>query len=185
MQCIDFDYPLCCAHIPFHRLYVDMGSFGTVVLLSILQLFTLTFAATLLSPSVTIIQPNAANGSNPYNVTLPKPLKVLPVDPALYHVSQSTQSILFSRYSRTLPQKDVLSCLLQAANLVIKQLNAGNFGPIDSEEIQMYSGIAHLIFHPTDRMTWNMVRTMRIIGSIPSSSKSYHRSQNSIWRNRG
>ena len=135
-----------------------MRSFGALVLCLIAQLCANVLAAAPISQSLSLFQPSNVNSSNPYNLTLPTSYNALPSDPSIYTVPQSTQQILFSRYSRTLPQKDVLSCLLQAANMVIKELNKENFGPIDTEDIQTSSGIAHLIFYPASKMTWGMVR---------------------------
>ena len=104
-----------------------------------------------------LLDPIASNGSNAYNVTLLLPWGKLPADPALYIVPGSTQSILFSHYSKPLRQSDVLICLLEAANLVNKELSNDNYGSIADEEIQTNSGTVHLFFHPSDRMTWRMV----------------------------
>ena len=41
--------------------------------------------------------------------------------------------------------------------MVIKKLNSGDDGPVDDDEIQASSGVAHFFFHPFDRMTWAMV----------------------------
>lgn len=136
------------------------------IIISILHLSpTISAAAPPRSPQI-ITLPPAVNTSDPYNLTNPTSLNSLPADPALYHVPASTQTILFGRYSRTLPQKDVLSCLLQAANLVIKRLKAGHDGPIDEEEVQTHSGVAHLILKPTEKMTWAMVRTIHLVCSF-------------------
>ena len=143
-----------------------MRSFGALILCLIAQLCANALAAAPVPQPLSLILPSTVNNSNPYNLTLPTSYNALPSDPAIYTVPQSTQQILFSRYSRTLPQKDVLSCLLQAANLVIQELNKDNSGPIDTEEIQTYSGIAHLMFYPSNRMTWGMVRVSSPIASI-------------------
>jgi len=131
-------------------------SFNSVIL-TILHLCIITLAAIPPSSVAATLQPITANGQNPYNLTAPRPLNALPADPTLYIVPQSTQSIIFSRYSRTLPQKDVLSCLLQAANMAIKELNSGYNVPIDEDQIQTFSDVAHLIFYPSTKMTWGMV----------------------------
>lgn len=79
---------------------------------------------------------------------------VLPPDPFIYRVPQSSQVITFSRYSRTLKREDVLACLLEAALDVIKEINLGHDGLIDMEEIQANSDRVHLILHPDPRLTW-------------------------------
>lgn len=81
---------------------------------------------------------------------------VLPPDPFIYRVPQSSQVITFSRYSRTLKREDVLACLLEAALDVIKEINLGHDGPMDTNEIQAESGHSLLIFHPDPRLTWGM-----------------------------
>ena len=81
---------------------------------------------------------------------------VLPSDPFLYRVPQSSQIITFSHYSRTLNREDVLGCLLKAALEVIKEINLGHDGPIDTNEIQAGSGHSLLIFHPDPRLMWGM-----------------------------
>ncbi len=81
---------------------------------------------------------------------------VLPSDPFLYRVPQSSQIITFSHYSRTLSREDVLACLLEAALEVIKEINLGHDGPMDTNEIQAESGHSLLIFHPDPRLTWGM-----------------------------
>ena len=81
---------------------------------------------------------------------------VLPSDPFFYRVPQSSQIITFSHYSRTLNRQDVLACLLEAALEVIKEINLGQDGPMDTDEIQADSGHSLLIFHPDSRLTWGM-----------------------------
>ena len=88
---------------------------------------------------------------------------MLPPDPFIYRVPQSSQIITFSRYSRTLKREDVLACLLEAALDVIKEINLGHDGFIGTEEIQANSDRVHLILHPNPRLTWRIWGTT-IIG---------------------
>ena len=82
---------------------------------------------------------------------------MLPTDPFLYRVPQSSQVITFSHYSRTLKREDVLGCLLEAALQVIKETKHGSDGPIEADEIQAKSGRALLILHPNSpRLTWGI-----------------------------
>lgn len=145
-----------------------MRTYKAAVILVLFQL-CLVFAA---SPpnSLSLTNPNLTSVSN---WTLPQPLKyvhpigtstlgtdaisssVLPPDPYLYRVPQSSQSITFSRYSRTLRREDVQACLLEAALEVIKEINRDD-GPVDRNEVQTSSGHALLILHPDPRLTWRM-----------------------------
>lgn len=61
-------------------------------------------------------------------------------------------------------REDVLACLLEAALEVIKEINLGHDGPIDTDEIQASSGHALLILYPDVRLTWPMWGTT--IGGI-------------------
>lgn len=127
-----------------------MRTYKAAVILVLFQL-CLVFAA---SPpnSLSLTNPNLTSVSN---WTLPQPLNVLPPDPYLYRVPQSSQSITFSRYSRTLRREDVQACLLEAALEVIKEINRDD-GPVDRNEVQTSSGHALLILHPDPRLTWRM-----------------------------
>lgn len=112
-------------------------------------------------PSLAALAPNipispVTNLTTVSNWTLSQYLDVLPSDPFAYRVPQSSQIITFSRYSRTLKREDVLACLLQAALEVIKEINIGHDGPMETNEIQTSSGHSTLIFHPDPRLTWRM-----------------------------
>ena len=85
-----------------------------------------------------------------------------PEDPFSYRVPQSAQVITFSHYSRTLQREDVLACLLTAALQVIKEVNQGPGGQINTKEIQARSGHALLMFHPDPSLTWKMWGTTLI-----------------------
>ncbi|KAF6236279.1 hypothetical protein HO173_005532 [Letharia columbiana] len=129
-----------------------MGTYKKTDILVLFQLYLLGLAAL---GSNTIVLPNP-NLTSVSNWTLPQPLDVLPSDPFSYRVPQSSQVITFSRYSRTLKREDVLACLLEAALEVIKEINLGHDGPMDTEEIQASSGHSLLILHPDPRLTWSM-----------------------------
>lgn len=147
-----------------------MGTYKKTDILVLFQLYLLGLAAL---GSNTIVLPNP-NLTSVSNWTLPQPLEyaqpianevsrtdstsssVLPSDPFSYRVPQSSQVITFSRYSRTLKREDVLACLLEAALEVIKEINLGHDGPMDTEEIQASSGHSLLILHPDPRLTWSM-----------------------------
>ncbi|KAM0805796.1 hypothetical protein BDR22DRAFT_816681 [Usnea florida] len=111
---------------------------------SILHTFNLTSASS--------GTPSQSLGSN----------SVRPPDPFSYQVPQSSQVVTFSRYSRTLEREDVLACLLSAALQVIKEVNQGPGGQINTKEIQARSGHALLIFHPDPSLTWRMWGTTLI-----------------------
>ena len=147
-----------------------MGIYKATAILVIFQLCLPSLAA--LAPNIPISP--IINLTTVSNWTLPQHLEyahstdaeasrtdttlysVLPSDPFSYRVPQSSQIITFSRYSRTLKREDVLACLLQAALEVIKEINLGHDGPMDTNEIQTSSGHSLLVFHPDPRLTWRM-----------------------------
>lgn len=159
---------LQCPH--FCQTFVAMRIYKATDHLVLFQLCLLGLAASV--PNILI--PLNFNLTSVSNLTLPQPLKyvcptgtevsrtdatlnsVLPPDPFVYRVPQSSQVITFSRYSRTLSHEDVLACLLEAALDVIKEINLGHDGLIDMEETQANSNHVHLILHPDPRLTWKM-----------------------------
>ena len=82
----------------------------------------------------------------------------LPRDPFKYYVPHSKQTLSLSHYGRQLPRADVLSCLLQAMGLVIRQLNNAHDQPISEPELQFPSpsNNVRLILYPGSEMTWGM-----------------------------
>lgn len=75
--------------------------------------------------------------------------------------------ITFSHYSTTLKREDVLSCFLEAALEVIKEINLGDDGPMDGQDhakVQAGSGHSLFMFYPDKRITWGMWGTA--IGGI-------------------
>ena len=129
-----------------------------VFIYPLLQRFASGFVAVPSHSPQIIALPSRVDIASLHNLTNSNVLHSLPADPALFKVPESTQSILFGRYSRTLPQQDVLSCLLQAANLVIKHFRTEKDGLLGTDEIQTNSGVAHFFLMPSEKMTWSMVR---------------------------
>lgn len=142
---------------------------GTCILISS-QLCLLGLAA--LAPNIlvhpTLNLTSVSNRTLPESLEYPYPIgtevnttdatlnSVLPSDPFLYRVPQSSQIITFSGYSRILKIEDVLACLLAAALEVIKEINLGHDGPMGTTEIQASSGNSLLVLHPSSRLTWEM-----------------------------
>ena len=80
----------------------------------------------------------------------------LPSDPVEFRIPSSNQLIRYSHYGRQLPRADVLSCLVQAASDVIRELNNGRNKWISQAELQKSSNSVYLILHPGNEMTWGM-----------------------------
>ena len=85
-----------------------------------------------------------------------KSTSILPTDPDIYRVPQSSQLITFSHYTRPLKREDVLACLLQAALEVIKETNLAPDARVDREEIRVNSNRVHLMLYPDSRLTWRI-----------------------------